>query len=260
MKSIDSERISHAYIVSGETAESLAKTIVCSSREKRPCLECPHCKKANKNLHPDIIEIKPTKKQNGKKEIHIDQIRELKRDAIIVPNEADKKAYIIYEADSMNHNAQNALLRILEEPPTHAVFILKTDTPDELLETIHSRCVRLKNIIPETTHDETIIKMAKDFLKAAKTGNLPLIKFMYQLEKLKKNEFIEFIETAREYTISSLRASATENETELRESLSHIERILVSAAEYLDYNINTGHIAGMICANLMQTDVVDLRR
>ena len=98
----NNDRLSHAYIAAGALADALALASVCSGRANKPCMECPQCKKASRGVHPDIIVIdKPDKKR----EITVNQIRELKRDAIIVPNEAEKKAYIVDDAGAMNTNA-----------------------------------------------------------------------------------------------------------------------------------------------------------
>ena len=128
-----SDRLSHAYITSGGMADTLAMAAVCSGAGERPCMKCVHCSKSSRGIHPDIAVIE---KPSDRKDIVVDQIRGLKRDAIVVPNEADRKVYLINNAELMNASAQNALLQILEEPPSYAVFILKTETPADLLKTV----------------------------------------------------------------------------------------------------------------------------
>ncbi|MDR2571027.1 MAG: DNA polymerase III subunit delta, partial [Oscillospiraceae bacterium] len=129
----DAARLSHAYITESSFADTLAMTVVCGNRDgERPCKNCTHCKKAKRHIHPDIIVIG---KLEEKLIVTVDQIREVKKDVYILPNEAVQKAYIINDADSMNINAQNALLQILEEPPKHDVFILCSENPAALLPT-----------------------------------------------------------------------------------------------------------------------------
>ena len=247
-ENFDSGRLSHAYIAAGSFAETLAMAAVCSGSASKPCMTCVHCKKAANSIHPDITIVG---KPENKREILIEQIRHLKRDVIIVPNEAEKKAYVIDGADLMNDNAQNAFLQILEEPPPHVVFVLKTDSPDKLLPTVRSRCVEIKNAIVKDAPDAETINYANDFLTALKQGNASLAAFMFQLEKLDKMQFSSFLAASRELAAEELRQAATVGETALCETLSKTERVLALADEFLEFNVGVGHISGLICASLM---------
>ena len=253
--SFDSARLSHAYIATGDLANIIAMAVVCSASEKRPCMRCAHCNKSSRGIHPDITVVR---KQEGKREILIEQIRELKRDVIIVPNESDKKAYVIDDADTMNDNAQNALLKILEEPPSHAVFILRSSSPAELLPTVRSRCVELKSNDIRESADAAASAIANEFFEALKSGNASLAEFMFRLEKLSKEQFALFIEAARERDAMEMRtALAAERNRETSSAkndwmlFSRAERILMKSNEYLDLNVNQGHISGLICASLI---------
>ena len=247
----DSGRLSHAYIVSGGMAKTLAMATVCSGNGKKPCMECVHCNKSLRGVHPDISIID---RLENKREIVVDQIRGLKRDVIVVPNESEKKAYIINNADMMNINAQNAFLRILEEPPEHAVFILETDTAAELLPTVRSRCVELKSIIEGMPPSTAIIDMTDEFFSALRRGNAALVEFMFRLETLDKDQFTAFIAAAREQAAEELKTALIEErgKEERGNTLSRAERVLEKAGEYLDFNVSTGHISGMICASLVK--------
>ena len=244
----DSNKLSHAYIVPGSIADTLAMAAVCSGSGIKPCKNCVHCSKASRGIHPDITVVKKTE---NKREIVVDQIRALKSDVIVLPNEADKKVYIINNAELMNENAQNAFLRILEEPPSYAVFILKTDTPHELLPTVRSRCVDIKSKPDELPADSATIDIVKNFFSALQLGNTSIIEFMFRLEMLDKGQFSGFLIAARKQVADELKTTAPGGETVARETLSRIERILVNAGEYLDFNVSVGHISGMICANLI---------
>ena len=247
----DSRRLSHAYIADESLAGIIAMSAVCSGSGEKPCLNCINCGKVLRGVHPDIIVVRKLK---NKREIVIDQIRELKRDVIVVPNESDKKVYIIYDADLMNINAQNALLRILEEPPSHTVFILTTDTPAGLLTTVRSRCVELKIKTMDEPPDVTVADVVDEFLSALIHGNAPLTSFMFRLEKLDKEQFSEFLSAARRSIATELRSvtcSAGERRTKRGEILSRAERALAQAGEYLEFNVSAGHISGMICAKLI---------
>jgi len=142
---IDANRFPHALIIEGEEglgkktlAKELAGALVCSSASERPCGECADCKKALKNVHPDIIE---KSNEDGKRSFSIDTVREIIKDAYIKPNEAQFKVYILENCHLMGIPAQNALLKIIEEPPEYAVFIMLTETKSAFLETVLSRSV-----------------------------------------------------------------------------------------------------------------------
>jgi len=255
----DGRRLSHAYILSGGSAEALAMSVVCADPgESGPCGVCPHCAKASRGVHPDITVVE---KFPDKRDILVEQIRELKKDVIVVPNEAGKKAYIVNEADLMNTSAQNAFLQILEEPPSHAVFILRTENPAALLPTVRSRCVELKARIPsgavmEAGRPGTAAEMARELFSALESGNAQLVAYMFRLEKLEKDAFSEFLASARELASAKLRecGGGAGDDAALRNLLSRAERVLEKAGEMLDLNVATGHISGMICASLIAID------
>lgn len=99
-------------------------------------MKCPQCVKAKDGVHPDII---ITKEDEKKHIIPIEAVKELRKNAFILPNESRFEVFIILEAAAMSDVVQNVLLKILEEPPKHTRFILTAQSKDELLETILSR-------------------------------------------------------------------------------------------------------------------------
>jgi len=254
---IDTDRLSHAYIVSGGLAGTLAGSVVCAGAGgAKPCGVCPHCAKAARGVHPDIMVVE---KASDKREIVVDQIRELKKDVIIVPNEAEKKAYIVKDADLMNKNAQNAFLQILEDPPSHAVFILSTDTPSALLPTVRSRCVDIKartdaEAVMEAGTPAAAAEMAEMLFFALESGNSSLVSLMFKLEKLDKEAFAAFLSAARSQAAARLREDAHSVSSLPPETVSNAERVLVKAGEMLSLNVSAGHLSGMICANLLIVD------
>ena len=139
-------RLPHAILIDGDIgtgrhtlANYLSLAAVCSGNDI-PCSECKNCKMANSNNHPDITVIAP---KDGKKNIAVDQIRVLKADCFIKPHQANSRVFIIDFADTMNERSQNALLKILEEPPGNTFFILIAESKASFLETIISRCAIL---------------------------------------------------------------------------------------------------------------------
>ncbi|MDR0314341.1 MAG: hypothetical protein LBH71_00120 [Oscillospiraceae bacterium] len=142
---IDEGKLPHAIILDGgtdssrdEIARYIALSLMCKSTGKRPCGECVSCKKIMLKSHPDLITIEA---EDKKKTISVDIVRQMRDDAYILPNESDSKIYIIPKADTMLAYAQNALLKILEEPPEYTLFILMCDYHTFLLPTVISRSV-----------------------------------------------------------------------------------------------------------------------
>lgn len=117
-------------------ARFIANCLVCRGNSK-PCGVCSDCLKAQKNGHPDITETDGVKGKS--RNFTVDAVREIRDDAFIVPNESDRKIYILKNAHNMNEQAQNAILKILEEPPTYVYFIIVTTSKSTMLETVLSR-------------------------------------------------------------------------------------------------------------------------
>ncbi len=137
-------RFPHAILLEGGNSRellALAKQIaliaLCGDEKKKPCAKCSHCKKAKAGSHPDCITVEESDKK--RKSISVDLIRWLREDAVVQPNEAAKKVYLIPRADTMTREAQNALLKLLEEPPSYAVFLLLCGSAAAMLPTIRSR-------------------------------------------------------------------------------------------------------------------------
>jgi len=252
--SFDVSKLSHAYITGTDLVESIATTVVCNNRTAAgPCLKCIHCSKASRKIHPDIIEVG---RLENKTIIGVDQIRELKRDVYVVPNDSEQKVYIVRDADTMNLNAQNAFLQILEEPPAHAVFILCTSNPAALLPTVRSRCILLRSLnIDDSTYDkedfEALETLANEYMQAVEGNEVKLMECMFTIDKLEKLNFYSFLTITREKLSLSLRESIKNNDPKSRKAYINAETTLLKAGEMLDLNVSTGHIAGYICANLL---------
>lgn len=144
---IQTGKLSHAYILNGETgsgrhmlADAFAKTLLCDNRQETDACEiCKSCVQAESKNHPDIRYI-----THEKVSISVDDIREqLNNDIQIKPYSSDYKIYIIPDANKMTEQAQNALLKTIEEPPAYAIIILLTDNLNSMLSTIQSRCICL---------------------------------------------------------------------------------------------------------------------
>lgn len=163
---IRENRIPHAILIEGDygtgkhtLAKYLSSAIVCSD-DNPPCFNCHNCHLCDIDSHPDITVIAP---QDGKKTISVSQIRDLRGEAFIKPHQAQKRVFIIDCADTMNEQSQNALLKVLEEPPQTVMFILITESKASLLDTIISRCVTLTLNTPEFSVAFGYIKSKTDF-------------------------------------------------------------------------------------------------
>lgn len=144
---ISMDKVSHAYIISGEKgagkkllAGLFARTLQCQKRGTDPCMECQSCRQAAGGNQPDIIYVTHEKANT----ISVEDIRtQVNGDIMVKPYSSPYKIYIIDEAEKLSAQAQNALLKTIEEPPVYAVIFLLTVNKGMLLPTIRSRCVTL---------------------------------------------------------------------------------------------------------------------
>ena len=144
----DGRGLANAYILSGPVgsgrhtlARLLAAAMVCTAApEKKPCGQCGPCRKVRDNIHPDVKLISGP---GDGKPISVDQVRALRTDAYIRPNEGERKVYLLERAEQMNPSAQNAMLKLLEEGPSYAAFLLLAENSAALLQTVRSRCEEL---------------------------------------------------------------------------------------------------------------------
>lgn len=146
---ISAHRIPHAILIEGENADInaslalyIATAAVCTG-DSAPCEKCHDCHLAQINSHPDITRVAAI---DGKKFLSVDQIRELRADAFVKAHSAPHRVFIIEDAHRMNESAQNALLKVLEEPPKNVIFILMVPSKTILLDTIISRCTLLSTL------------------------------------------------------------------------------------------------------------------
>lgn len=142
---VHSGNVSHSYIFVGEEglgkclfALDFAKLILCMSENKLECNNCESCVKFSSQNHPDFIKVEP----DGNS-IKIAQMREMQENIYQKPIVSSKKVFIINNAEKMTQEAQNSLLKTLEEPPSYIVIILIVSNENLLLNTIKSRCLKL---------------------------------------------------------------------------------------------------------------------
>ena len=169
-------RLSHAVILEGgnaddciNTAKQIAAYLQCTASHK-PCGVCADCVKNASGSHPDVHILE---KQAGANAIKVDEIRTLKKKATVLPNEAAKSVFIINSAEDMNPQAQNALLKIFEEPSAHVCFILTCRTKSPLLDTIISRatCYYIGGAEIDSDCDSSVYEQAAEMLNIYVTSD-----------------------------------------------------------------------------------------
>lgn len=247
------EKLSHAYIVSSasekqrtEIARELAAKMMCRVGGDKPCGVCRDCRKIKNNVHPDLITVSRPLDDSGnkKREIAVDQIRDMSADAYVLPNEAKTKVYIIEEADTMNIPAQNAALKLFEEPPQNVAFILCVENMEKLLITVRSRCVAIKKNAEENAPSEEAMKMAKDYLAAVKSGDkLKLLEFCVANENSDSRKTAEFIAAAKGLLVKEL---ATEHDAKSKKQLMDKIDVLDKCTYYMRVNTGIKHIYGLL--------------
>ena len=203
--------LSHAYLLTGGSADSraaLAKRLTAAylcEGDRPPCGACRACRKVSADTHPDASRTAPAP---DKREIAVDQIRSLRADAYIRPNEGRRKVYVIDPADAMNPAAQNALLKVLEEGPSYAAFLLLAERPGLLLDTVRSRC-ELLALPPEAPRsDPELVEQAGSLARLLLTGDeLSIAQALVELELTKpKSDRLAALLAETENQISPLLA------------------------------------------------------
>ena len=164
---IKEDRIPHALLIEGDPGTGkhtlsryLSAAAVCTG-ENRPCGECRACKQAEALIHPDIRITAP---EDGKRNLLVGQIRALREEAYIRPQTAARRVFVIDKADTMNAQAQNALLKVLEEPPGQVLFLLLAESSAALLPTVRSRCTILSLFPASKEESDALSNAAEQFL------------------------------------------------------------------------------------------------
>lgn len=245
--------LSHAYIIASPDAEQrekkalqIACSLLCEKKGQLPCMECPSCKNVLAGFHPDVIDIsrKTDDKGNKKREIQVDQIRLMASDAYIRPSQADKKVYLIKDAGTMNVAAQNAALKILEEPPEYAVFILCTDSAEALIATVRSRCTVIR-IAGE--RQGNFSELAEEYISlAAKKDEAKLCTFFGKNDALDTERVNALVNDIR-FCLNSFLSAKKKYSGLAREDAFRLLQLCDRADEYLRLNVGAKHIMGLLC-------------
>ena len=269
---IKSEKIPGAFIFEGEDeknkeiiSEVLAKSIVCENtgykkKNGEGCGTCGSCIKAEKFIHPDVIVSKSD--GEGSLSFHIDKARDIIGGLYLAPNESDTKVYIIQNMQDMTPQAQNALLKSLEEPPPFAVFIITVTDGSLILETVKSRAVRFTLYSKNETakkdprfYEESILDILEqkpDKLPAYqklvskafdKSGKGEVLDFYSCLENALRDILVAKILNTKDFSFLYFDSGAFEKAKKLSDiySTKKILNLSKTVHKYkadLDYNIN----------------------
>ena len=252
------DELAHAYILLSpsfaerdEAARRLAAAALCSAREGVPCGRCRDCRKVREGIHPDLIRVARLTDDKGKKkrEITIDQIRAVVADSVVLPNEAERKVYLIEDADTMNVPAQNAALKLLEEPPRGVVFLLCASNAETLLETVRSRCAELVCGSQEEQGDPETDKLAAAFVKCCSEGDeAALFRWCAANEGMDNAAASAFVESA----MRQLRDMLCKRRSSLSMSdrtVYDLETLLEKCLGMLRANVSVKHVLGLLAVD-----------
>ncbi len=239
-------KILHGSLLTGEDSDSLlaaardmAQQLLCSAGHRGQSYgDCRCCRKIFADIHPDISFIRRGYQKDGKTlraEIVVDQIRAVAQDSVVLPNEAPRKIYLFPEADVLNTSAQNALLKLLEEPPEGVFFLLCARNPDALLPTVRSRC-GIYHVGGEGEDADSELKALSAEYLAALGDEFALLKWQARAEKLDMATMRGLIPVLSEAAASALRGKA----------LLSLQEQLRECSEMLRLNVNSKHIAAML--------------
>ena len=255
------DELAHAYILlspsAGEreqTAQRLAAAALCSAAGEVPCGLCRDCRKVREGIHPDLIRLTRAVDDKGRKrrEITIDQIRAVVSDSVVLPNEASRKVYLIEDADTMNIPAQNAALKLLEEPPRGVIFLLCAANAQTLLETVRSRCAELVCGAAEEEGDAESEKLAAAFVKCCAEGDeAALFRWCAANEGMDNAAAVRFTESA----IALLRDMLCRRKSSLAMSdrtLYDLEGLMEKCLGMLRLNVSVKHVFGLLAVSAVR--------
>lgn len=263
----DSRRLPHAVVFESRDFElarnasvELAAAYLCESEGRRPCGICRCCRKIYAGIHPDVKSVETT---GGKQATGVGEIRNMISDCYIKPNEASGKVYMIF--DKMTAEAQNALLKILEEPPQNVRFIITTEKSTLLLKTVLSRSVLFKlGEDNDVVRSEEALMMAIDIARAIpESVELPLLAATSGLTKSRElteqtlNILGEFFTQALEEKYLGERGYKDYitgiSRMLKRSSIVSLLDVVKQAQEMLAHNCNMNVLATWFCANIRES-------
>ena len=248
------DELGHAFLITGpdpaereKLGQLCARALLCEGTGKKPCGVCPACRKTAQGIHPDLIRLErlpdPKNPKEKVREFRVGQVRDLSREAYVLPNEGKRKVFLLPEADTMNPSAQNALLKLLEEPPAYAAFLLLGGNPGAFLPTVRSRCVALRaGGSTSAGGDPEAAKLAEAWI--GRDGPA-LAALCFRAEKLDRGRFDQLLEGL--YAAAGLRAKAGGSGRERALALAELAEKLRSMRKY---NVSPGLCMGLLLSTI----------
>ncbi len=246
-------RLSHASLVEGgsgtlEFAKQIARAVLCSSPTDKPCGVCRDCLKTAKDVHPDLLIYSGGEKARS---FHIETVRELRQEAFIRPNEAENKVFVLENVQNMTVQAQNALLKIIEEPPNNVSFVLTCQNKSVLLETILSRVsvFSLDDVVAQADEETSeMSKRAEATLNELISGSeLQALAAFAPFERDRQG-MLGFLEAIRSEAAKMLIADAKENRVN-REKSRKLAKI-VEVIDEIEVGLNQ-NVSGLLMSAIL---------
>ena len=251
------DSLSHAVILTGEGDLAAAARFVAMAMEcvgqHPPCGRCGPCRKVAGNIHPDVITVEDPEHRA----LSLEVVRGVRADASVLPNEGRRKVYLFPDCDLLDQRAQNVLLKVLEEGPPHAAFLLCARNSGQLLPTIRSRCVVLqvagdRSAPPADSRAEELAGLL------ARRDRAGLVTFFTGLEqsKVKREELQALVGQARDLLAAALgdiwlgggsQAALTALGPR---RLMALAEVLGRFQRQLRFNLGTGHVCGALAVEL----------
>ncbi len=241
-------------------ATLLAQAAVCDRKALPPCEACRACRLAGQGHHPDVAVLQGDGTQ---KSLSVDLIRGMRAEAFVRPNQAERKVFLLLEADCMNASAQNAMLKILEEPPAYVMFVIAVESRSSLLGTVLSRSVSV-SLGEAREEDAAPGGIWVDFLQAFARGDEPemlALSASVERDRLAQKALLEGVLSALRDALALRSGSSVliSGQTALAESLGRVYtkpalfacfQAVEELRERAEENANGPLIATLLCARL----------
>ena len=254
----------HALILSGsgnrlEAARYTAAAMLCSDAGDKPCLLCNQCRKVLAGIHPDVLMVE----DDERKELRVEDVRDLRTNIHIRPNEGARKVAIFPRAEQLNERDQNVLLKIIEEGPPYAAFFFCAETSALLLPTVRSRCTEFKLSGEDNDTDYSQAQALCHILKPRHRAELTAFFIGLEVSKVTRDEVFALLAAARDILSAALAAlygkppspqfaaavdALTQNLTK-KQIVGTIEMLEKYSAQSR-FNVGVGHLAGALAAEL----------
>ena len=255
------DALGHAVILSGQgdleaAARFMAAAMQCQGADK-PCGACPACRKVQKGIHPDVTVVQDPAHKN----IAVDILRDMVADAYNLPNEGRRKIFIFPDCGLLDPKAQNVLLKVVEDGPSHAAFLFCARNSAVLLPTIRSRTVEWKLSPPReeaAASDERAQRLVR-LISAGRAADLAAFCADLENSKISREELQPLLSGARDLLAEGLAVSYGAGGSTLARELAHsMGRGRISAAADIlekfirqcNYNVGVGHLAGALAVEL----------